>query len=329
MKPLRWCGRYYNNKHDSIAWRIKNFTASLFYLAGHHAKKLFLRNAHTHGQTTTVTTTTYQPISNSTTPAITWLGHSSFLIQIAGLNIIADPMFFEKNPLFKRRIPFPLNINALPKIDVVIVSHNHTDHLDTKSLHAIDHHNPHILVPMGNKSWLEKKGFTHVTEYMWQDIFSIQTPTQQDPVTFTFLPASHWTSRGIFDINKTLWGSWLIKTTSHTIYFAGDTAYDDHFKKIYHQYGAPDIVLMPIGPNEPRRFIYEAHVNAQEAVQAFIELSGRHFIPMHWGTFTRMGAEQHTQQYNKLISAWQNNQTKLQNASLHICDCGFTLHIKD
>lgn len=330
MHPYQRNGRFYNDAHDSILRRLKNFARGFFYVTGHHIlrplrKKPSLPIIHTKApeQTNGI------GLSDPTTPkaVITWLGHSTFLIQTAGITIITDPVFFGNFPFFSRTQPLPIAPKNLPPIDVVLISHNHKDHMDLRSLEILKKHNPLFLVPMGNKQWLKKRGYENVIEKLWWEEELIVQEETRAPIKITFLPASHWTSRGLFDINKTLWGSWLIATPEKKIYFAGDTAHGTHFSLIAQRLGPIDIALMPIGPNEPRKFLIEAHMNAEDAVQAFIELKAQHFIPMHWGTFERMGAEHHYNPAYQTSRAWATQQKMLINAHLHVIKCGEAVSI--
>lgn len=323
MKPYRWGGRFYNNKHDSILVRFKNFVKSFCFVTGHHARKIFVRKKQ--GKVNSVASWMVRldtPVERSHEPLITWLGHSTFLIQFAGLNIITDPMFFGGFPVFTRQLGFPISMANLPKIDVVIVSHNHKDHMDMRSLRVLKAHDPCFLVPAGNKKWFARRGFKNVIEKTWWESEHI------GPMTLSFLPAIHWTSRGLLDINKTLWGSWMLEAAGYKIYFAGDTAYGDHFSAIAQRYSQIDVALMPIGPNEPRSYIAEAHVSTEEAIKAFIDLGARQFVPMHWGTFIRMGAERYDDPIGHLTEIWERYQDQLSNSMLHVVRCGEPLKLR-
>jgi N-acyl-phosphatidylethanolamine-hydrolysing phospholipase D len=136
-------------------------------------------------------------------------------------------------------------------------------------------------MPQKTRCYLKRTIQDLVVEHTWWQKYTMLNQS----ITCTFLPASHWSQRGFFDKNKSLWGGWMIMSKDYCIYFAGDTAYDDHFVNIAQQFTDIDIALLPIGPCEPRKWIQHSHMNALEAGQAFIDLKARHFIPMHWGTF--------------------------------------------
>lgn len=231
---------------------------------------------------------------------LTWIGHSTFLIQVQGITIITDPIFGHL-PIFKRLLPPGMTPEQLPAIDYVLLSHNHRDHMDEAALTFFKKYD-HIkfLVPMGDKAWFEHRGFRNVSEHTWWD----QTnATRGFPLTFTFLPAHHWSQRGVFDYNKSLWGSWMITIGNKNIYFAGDTAYSSHFSAIAQEFSAISLALMPIGPCEPRRWMSYAHVSAEEAGQAFLDLRAHHFVAMHWGTFS-FGTDPHAAPAERIKSWW-------------------------
>ncbi len=328
MKPYLWGGRFYNDKRDSILFRLINFAQSFVCVTGHHVRQAFKEQApRVLADVEPMFVALTNPAERSIEPLITWLGHSTFLIQIAGINIITDPMLFSGFPVFSRRLPVPIALEKLPKIDVVLISHNHKDHLDVKSLRVLQAHDPLFLVPVGNKRWFSRRGFNKVIEKTWweKEVVELSSGVQ---LLLSFLPAIHWTSRGLFDINKSLWGSWMIEVAGQKIYFAGDTAYGDHFTAIAERYGKIDVALMPIGPNEPRKYIAESHINSEEAIRAFIELGARHFLPMHWGTFVRMGAERHDDPLGQLKTAWEGCSHQLDYAVLHVIKCGNPLQIR-
>ncbi len=263
-------------------------------------------------------------------PVITWIGHSTFLIQIAGYNILTDPIFGDATSLFPRILKPGLDLVDLPPIDYVLISHNHLDHMDAPALYMLKEHHPHCryLVPLGDKAWFDKRGFLHVNEYTWwqSDTFK----KEQDAITFSFLPAFHWSQRGVFDKNRSLWGSWMIETQGKKIYFAGDTAYARHFKAIGQEFSNIDYAIMPIGPCEPHKWMKLSHANAYEAVQGFLELGATHFIPMHWGTFY-FGTDTFDTPLRLLQQIWQEKteQKQLLPEQLHVMRVGQTVTITD
>lgn len=229
------------------------------------------------------TQATYGDVSGSV--RATWIGHASFLIEIGEFSVLTDPVFGDLSFLFKRIQRPGLLLEQLPTIDAVVISHNHRDHLDEHSIRALVQLYPscHFYVPMGDAAWFLKRGITRVTECMWWDTCTITHANTQ--LTLQFLPAHHWSQRGLFDRNKSLWGSWLLQTNQSRVYFAGDTAYSSHFKQIAHEVGPIDLALMPIAPCEPNKWMKFSHMNAEEAGKAFLDLQARACIPMHWGTF--------------------------------------------
>jgi len=242
------------------------------------------------------------PLANSVDPVVTWIGHATFLVQVGGVNILTDPIFDSPSFIFPRLLPPGIAIEQLPQIDFVLLSHNHLDHCDMPSLRALLKRFPNIqlLVPQGDKGWLQAAGFGQVKEFTWW----------QEHTLFTFLPARHWSQNGVFDCNKSLWGSWMIRHGSHSIYFAGDTAYSHHFTAIAAEFKNITVALMPIGPCEPDPAMRKSHVDSAQAVQGFIDLQAHHFVPMHWGTFP-FGTDHFDTPIHKLQAAWQQQEVAL------------------
>lgn len=219
---------------------------------------------------------------NSTHDMIVWLGHASFFIQVDGIKILTDPVFFDLAPVLKRRHKLPVSTSFFKDIQYIILSHGHRDHLDIPSLKVLAKQNPNceILCPLGFTSILRECGFTKIQEAAWWQQY--KTIPQ---LKIHFLPAKHWNRRFITDYNTTLWGSHWIETSCKKIYFAGDTALADHFTEIHQTLGAPDYCLMPVGAYLPRFVMEWAHIAPWEAVDAFHTMNAKHFIPMHFGTF--------------------------------------------
>jgi N-acyl-phosphatidylethanolamine-hydrolysing phospholipase D len=229
-------------------------------------------------------------------PAITWVGHATMLVQAGGLNVLTDPVFSERaSPVQfagpKRTQPPGLSIAQLPPIDVVLISHNHYDHLDKNSvLSLVDKADTATLfiVPLGLKAWFESLGIRNVKELDWWDSVTVKG------VEFHFTPVQHWSVRGLGDRNQTLWGGWAVLAPDFHWYFSGDTGYSRDFidtqqrfadRQSAAQGGGFDIALIAIGAYEPRWFMKEQHVNPAEAVQIHQGLQAKRSVGVHWGTF--------------------------------------------
>ncbi len=248
---------------------------------------------------------------------ISWIGHATFLIQVAGKNILTDPVFGDVSIFFPRMLEPGIQLELLPTIDYVLISHNHWDHLDLRSLRAIRKNNPGmmLLVPEGNKKWLEDRRFSSVHEYSWWQSH------EEAPLSFCFVPSLHWSARGLFDRNKTLWGSWVITVGDRHIYFAGDTAYGEHFVQIGKEFQSIEVALIPIGPCEPQKWMQRTHTSGVQAIRAFHDLKARHFIPMHWGTFP-FGEDAFEEPIIRLKKEWSVQEGVHPDKKLHILKAG-------
>lgn len=218
---------------------------------------------------------------------VIWVGHSTFLIKKSGVTILTDPIFSERaSPLKnfgpKRLIPPALQIKDIPKIDFVTISHNHYDHLDTRSLKEISalHSDAIFLVPSGDLKLLKKNKIDNVYEFDWWESFKVKN------FEFTFTPVQHWSKRALFDRNKSLWGGWYIKHDDYSMYHAGDTGYSDDFVETRLRLGAPKYAFIPIGAYDPEWFMSDSHVNPEEAVKIMLDLKAEKGFGMHWATFT-------------------------------------------
>ena len=217
---------------------------------------------------------------------VTFINHATFLIQTQELNILTDPVFATRVSPFKwvgpKRVHPPgIPLKKLPRIDMILISHNHYDHLDLSSLKKIaKKYKPHIYVPLGDKGWLRKSGLKNVQEMDWW-----QSLTQKGH-TVHFLPAKHNSGRSLVSENSSLWGSFLIELPNGAkLYFAGDTAYSEHFKKISDTFGPMDLSFLPIGAYLPRDVLKDIHMDPDDAVLAHIDLASRYSVAMHFGTF--------------------------------------------
>jgi len=216
---------------------------------------------------------------------ITWLGHSAMLIEIGGLRILTDPNLGQRaSPLSwagpKRFTPPPISAEDLPGLDAVLISHDHYDHLDYKTIMALKEKTARFVAPMGVGGRMVDWGVEKekVTQLDWWEEYSLE-----GKVTLALAPAQHFSARGLLDRNKTLWGSWVITTPESRVYFSGDTGMFGCFKEIGRRYGPFDFTLMHIGAYAD--VWPEAHMTPEQAIQAHVDLDGGVFIPMHWGTF--------------------------------------------
>jgi N-acyl-phosphatidylethanolamine-hydrolysing phospholipase D len=231
--------------------------------------------------------------ANTSAPTATWIGHAAFLIQLAGRNILVDPQFSERaSPVQfagpKRIVQLPITIEELPRIDVVLVSHNHYDHLDVasvKRLAAQKPGSPLFLVPLGLKAWFAELGIERVEEYGWW-----QARTE-GPLRITLVPVQHWSKRTLWDTNKTLWGGWVVEGGGLKIIHTGDLGYSQDARDIGERLGPFDLALIPIGAYAPRWFMKTMHVDPAEALQVRSDLRARRAIGMHWGTFENLTDE--------------------------------------
>ena len=218
---------------------------------------------------------------------ITWIGHASFLIGWNGVNILSDPHFSERSSPFsfagpKRFTPPGLGIKDLPKIDVIIISHNHYDSFDENSLRALSKHSPDaiVLAPLGLAQTVKRWGFKNARDMDWYDKHSV------DDITFMSTPAIHRANRWLFDVNETLWSGFTIESNGKVIWFVGDTAMGPVFEQELAKRIAPvDITLTPVGAFLPREIMQASHTTPEEAAYLAKMMGSKSAIGMHWGTF--------------------------------------------
>ncbi|MEK9649393.1 MAG: MBL fold metallo-hydrolase [Gammaproteobacteria bacterium] len=215
-----------------------------------------------------------------------WIGHSTFLVNNGDITLLFDPMFSKyASPVSfigpRRLIDPALQIDDLPKIDIVAISHNHYDHLDIPSLKAIHKTQPEtvFLVPKGDKKLLNKHGIKNVQEFDWWESFEIKNSL------FHFVPVKHWSARTPWDTNESLWGGWIVANANFNLFHAGDTGYAGIFKEIKEKFTRIDYAFIPIGAYSPRNFMKNSHVTPEEALQVSIDMGVKKSFGMHWGTF--------------------------------------------
>jgi len=206
---------------------------------------------------------------------LTWIGHASFLIQTSRHNILVDPNWANWLIVIRRLKKAGLALRDLPKIDLVLITHAHFDHLNRRTLAAVAAQQP-IVVPDGVSNLVHDLGFKHVHEMNWWDVWN------HDGLKITFTPAKHWGARMLHDSHRGF-GGYVIEFEGRTVYHCGDSAYFPGFKEIGKRL-APEIALMPIGAYEPPSF-RDVHMGPEQAVQAYKELKSRTFVPMHFGTY--------------------------------------------
>ena len=216
--------------------------------------------------------------------SITWIGHATTLIQAGGMSILTDPIFSDRiGGFFKRMAPPGVQGWLLPRIDVVVISHNHRDHLDEDSVLALGPRTTYV-VPLGMARWFKQRGLWRVVELDWWETTEITGPRGGRAV-ITLVPAQHWSARGLGDQNKSLWGGYVIDAGGRRFFFGGDTGYPAAFRQIGERYPDLDYALLPIGAYAPRWFMRPQHMSPEDAAQAFRDLGARTLIPIHWGTF--------------------------------------------
>lgn len=242
---------------------------------------------------------------------LTWVGHATFLIQIGGLNVLTDPMWSERaSPVRfagpRRLVPAAVVFEKLPPIDLVLLSHNHYDHLDDWTVRQLAARHPHArwLAPLGLAPFLRDRGVANPLELDWWE------DEQVGPLTLASVPARHFSSRSPRDTNRTLWCGWSIASDTRRVLFGGDSAYHPEFPAIGERCGPFHAVLLPIGAYDPRWFMGSVHMNPEEAVRAFQDLVRPQpslsavMVGMHWGTF-KLTDEPMDEPPARARAAWQ------------------------
>lgn len=215
---------------------------------------------------------------------ITWLGHATYLLRIAGRTLLIDPFFSERaSPLSflgpKRIVAPALSIDQLPKIDYVLITHNHYDHLDKASIIALEKRfSPRMIVPEGLQKTLKKWRIKNTHELAWYANY------QSDELLITALPAYHYSRRRLFDMNLSWWCSFAISSAKIKLFHSGDTGYGEGFKQIGKQFQQFDYAMIGIGAYRPANMMRGVHINPEEATQIAIDIHANVMLPMHWGT---------------------------------------------
>ncbi len=240
----------------------------------------------------------------------TWVGHSTVLLQVGGLNILTDPIFSDRaSPVSflgpRRWVPPGIRMGEVPPLDLVLLSHNHYDHLDAPSVRGLVRRWPAAtwMVPLGLGALLRKLGVTLVEECDWWESRSVAG------AQLTCTPAAHFSARTPFDRNRSLWSGWALAVAGYRVFFAGDSGWYPEFPRVAARAGPFDLALLPIGAYEPRWFMRPVHMDPDEAVQACTALAAGSgeipvMLPIHWGTF-RLTDEPMDEPPRRVRQAWQ------------------------
>jgi N-acyl-phosphatidylethanolamine-hydrolysing phospholipase D len=261
----------------------------------------------------------------------TWIGHSTTLLQVGGVNVLTDPMWSERaSPVGwagpARVRPPAVSLEALPPIDIVLISHDHYDHLDRATVRrlAVAHADAVWFAPLGVRALLRRWGVRAVHEMDWWGT------GQAGPALVSCVPARHFSGRAPWNRAGTLWAGWTITAHGWRVYFAGDTAYHPDFTRIAARHGPFDLVLLPVGAYEPRWFMGSVHMNPADALQAYRDVRAAHpeapppaMLPIHWGTF-RLTDEPMTEPPSRTRTLWQ--EAGLDDAALWLSAYGETRH---
>ncbi len=222
--------------------------------------------------------------ANRTARTVTWVGHSTLLVQLDGVNLLTDPQWSDRaSPVSwagpQRVTPPGLRFEDLPPIHLVLISHDHYDHLDVATVRRLAAvHRPRFLVPLGLRAWFADLGIHEVEELDWWQ------ERRVGPLVITCVPAQHFSGRTLWDRNRRLWSGWVI-AGSRRLYFAGDTAYFEGLRDIGARLGPFDLAAIPIGAYLPPEIMRPSHTTPEEAIQALEDVRGLRLVPIHWGTF--------------------------------------------
>lgn len=239
------------------------------------------------------------PRVDTRTVAVSWAGHASWVVRIGGLTVLTDPVWSRRILGTPARItPVGIAWDVLPRVDAVVISHNHYDHLDAPTLARLPRDTP-VFVPAGLGRWFRRRRFSRVTELDWWEAAEL------DGVRFDFVPAHHWSKRTLTDTCRSLWGGWVLTAPDgKRLYFAGDTGYGHWFSLIGRRYPGIDLALLPIGAYDPRWWLSDVHCDPEEAVRAFQDLGAHRMAPMHWAAFV-LSAEPVLEPLTRVRAAWQ------------------------
>ncbi len=231
-------------------------------------------------------------------PWLAWLGHASFLGRLGNSTFLIDPVFAPRVGWFYPRYGRPgLEPHELPPLAAVLVTHNHYDHLDRRSLRAVPPEVP-AVVPRGLRYWFKRWNRRPVVELEWWQSTGI------GDLTITLVPGRHWSRRWVADLNRTLWGGFVVAGGGTAVYHAGDSARFEGFAEIGERFPGLAAALLPIGAYEPGWFMEHQHMTPEQAGEAFLELGAERLVPMHWGAF-QLTDEPISEPIERLRAWWQ------------------------
>jgi L-ascorbate metabolism protein UlaG (beta-lactamase superfamily) len=254
-------------------------------------------------------------------PRLTWIGHASFLGTLGGGTFLIDPIFSEKAGMsFRRYVPPGLALADLPRLDALLLTHCHYDHMDKETIRALPRQTP-VVVPLGLDRWLRRWGFERITVLDWWE------SARTGPLRVTLVPACHWSRRWIADTNRTLWGGFVIEADGQSVYHAGDSAWFDGFAEIGRRFPGLLAAMLPIGSYSPAWFMEHHHLNPEQAGRAVLDLGARHFVPMHWGTFKL--TDEPLAEPAERVRAWWSEQSPDKGRRLRLMSVGETVVLDD
>lgn len=231
---------------------------------------------------------------------LTWLGHAAFLVSLAGRNFLVDPLLSRRVAgVYPNYSPSPLGAADWPRIDAVLVSHNHYDHLDLIALRSLPRDVP-AVVPSGLSRWFARWNRRPVRELAWWQ------STEIGGVAITIVPSRHWSRRGILDVNRSHWGGFVIESRGRSVYHAGDTAWFDGFAEIGSKFPGLAVCMLPVGSYEPGWFMENNHLTPEQACRAFVETGAHTFVPMHWGAL-RLTDESLSEPIERVEAWWRDH----------------------
>lgn len=272
-------------------------------------------------------------LARTETQQLTWLGHASVLIQLAGKTIWIDPVLSDRLGRFiRRRSPLGLRAAALPQPDLLLITHNHRDHLDEPTVRQLPR-TTRVIVPSGLGSWFCRRGFNEVDELGWWEQCLVGS------LEITSVPAHHWSRRTPWDTNRTGWCGFVLRQThvapastpdsephGLTLYHAGDTGWFEEFQEVGNAFPGLDVVLMPVGGYAPAWLMDRHHLNPEQAGEAFRATGGRTLIPIHWGTFPL--SDEPPDEPIRRLQAWWDGQPPNSERRLVIPEVGAPLPIR-